>query len=89
MTELDKPYTDKQLEKEFPLRKKICAYDKCKKPFLTRYDAKYHSDKCFVKDIRSLRKSLGTWVKNEKRVKSTHRPDKTRRIKQKRGRPIT
>ena len=67
-------YTDEQFDKEFPERLVTC--EQCKKKFPTRFNAKYCSDHCFKLSIKALRKKLGTWVKHEKRVKSTHRPDK-------------
>jgi hypothetical protein len=69
-----KVYTDEQFNKEFPEILKNC--EQCKKSFYTRFNAKFCCDRCFKKSIHDLRKKLGTWVKNEKRVKSTHRPDK-------------
>jgi transposase-like protein len=67
-------YSDEDFEKEFPLKSRKC--EQCKKPFLVRFESKFCSDKCFKKYIRDFRKKIGTWIKNEKRVQSTHRPDK-------------
>lgn len=74
MISKEQVYTDEQLNNEYPEKLKKCQG--CNKKFITRFDAKYCSDRCFKKAIQHLRKKLGTWVKNEKRVKSTHRPDK-------------
>ena len=77
MTKLEIRSTeDIQFDFEYPERLIQCR--QCKKKFITRFDAKYCSDKCFNTMIREHRKKIGTWVKANKRVytKSTHRPDK-------------
>lgn len=82
MTNHQKSISDEQFDLEFPERLIPCM--QCKKKFITRFDARYCSDKCFNTMVRELRKKEGTWIKAKDRmyVKSTHRPDKNWKAKE-------